>query len=134
MDMNLEEVTKKIGCSRYYILELDANRNEEDCEEYMVDAEDIDPELMDCRVMDYDVVSKDFAVLYVDVTPLYDEPEINKASFVERTHDLVKAIRGVVGDLDLSVTLTIKTDPKRRLFTVAVGDSINIPFTYEEEE
>lgn len=64
--MKLGELMEDLGCEYYYVVELDADIPIDACPEHYVSAYKIDDYMRDMTVLNYDHVSKRFAVVYLD--------------------------------------------------------------------
>ena len=64
--MKLGELMEDLGCEYYYVVELDADIPIDACPEHYVSANKIDDYIRDMIVLNYDHVSKRFAVVYLD--------------------------------------------------------------------
>ena len=64
--MKLGELMEDLGCEYYYVVELDADMPIDACPEHYVSADKIDDYIRDMTVLNYDHVSKRFAVVYLD--------------------------------------------------------------------
>ncbi len=129
MNQTLRDVMKELECNFYYIVELDVNLDAEDCAEYYTSAEDIDPELMDCEVINYEYVSKDFAVVYLNVET-YDDTDDVEDLMVE---DLINSVREIAVAMEEPLEMTIKTYPELKMFSINI-EGVPVYFPYDEED
>lgn len=126
MNNTLREVMEELECKFYYIVELDANLDLEDCPEYYTSAEDIDPELLDLEVLDYEHVSRDFAVIYLNIT---NNDEIEDLI----VGNLIDSIREVAVAMEEPLEMTIKTYPELRIFSMNI-EGFPVYFPYDKED
>ena len=129
MNQTLRDVMKELECNFYYIVELDVNLDAEDCAEYYISAEDIDPELLDCEVVSYEYVSRDFAVIYLNVET-YDDADDVEDLMVE---DLINSVREIAVAMEEPLEMTIKTYPELKMFSINI-EGIPVYFPYDEED
>ena len=129
MNQTLRDVMKELECNFYYIVELDVNLDAEDCAEYYTSAEDIDPELMDCEVINYEYVSRDFAVIYLNVET-YDDADDVEDLMVE---DLINSVREIAVAMEEPLEMTIKTYPELKMFSINI-EGVPVYFPYDEED
>lgn len=130
MNNTLREVMEELECKFYYIVELDANLDLEDCPEYYTSAEDIDPELMDCEVVNYEYVSKDFAVVYLNVETYDDADDVEDFLIVDNFIDSVREVAVAMAE---PLEMTIKTYPEAKIFSINIED-VSMYFPYDDEE
>lgn len=125
--MKLGELMEDLGCKYYYVVELDANLDLEDCPEYYTSAEDIDPELLDLEVLNYEYVSRDFAVIYLNIT---NKDEIEDFLIVD---NLIDSVREIAIAMEEPLEMTIKTYPELKMFSMNV-EGFSVYFPYDKED
>lgn len=125
--MKLGELMEDLGCKYYYVVELDANLDIEDCPEYYTSAEDIDPELLDLDVLDYEHISRDFAVIYLNIT---NKDEIKDLLIVD---NLIDSVREIAIAIEEPLEMTIKTYPESKMFSMNVK-GFPVYFPYDKED
>lgn len=145
--MKLIDTMKELGCDYYYIIELCDDEDIDDCLEYYTAADDVNEDLFDCEVLDYDHISKEFAVIYLNTDSLneeeecdgdcencpYNEEDVDDYIFQKNVDLLIEAFRNLVEDLDDPVSIAFASDPDAEVFAVNVGNrTVIIP--YEDEE
>lgn len=130
MNQTLREVMEELECKFYYIVELDVYLDVDDCSEYYTSAEDIDPELMDCEVVNYEYVSKDFAVVYLNVETYDDADDVEDFLIVD---NFVDSVREVAVAMAEPLEMTIKTYPEAKIFSINIED-VSMYFPYDDEE
>ena len=122
----LSEVLEELKCENYYIVELDGNTKDiDDCLEYYTSADEIDPDLYEADVVDYDLVSHDFAAIYLDVTDLNETvddmfEEIDRYCCKNDVKIFIDSIRNIHGWVEKPTKITIKLDPDEDVFTVEI--------------
>lgn len=126
MNNTLREVMEELECKFYYIVELDANLDLEDCPEYYTSAEDIDPELLDLEVLNYEYVSRDFAVIYLNIT---NNDEIEDLI----VDNLIDSVREIAVAMEEPLEMTIKTYPELKMFSMNI-EGFPIYFPYDKED
>lgn len=126
MNKTLREVMEELECEFYYIVELDANLDVKDCPEYYTSAEDIDPELLDIEVLDYDHVSRDFAVVYLNTTNNDDVGDL-------MVSNLIDSVREIAVAMEEPLEMTIKTYPELKMFSINI-EGVPMYFPYDEED
>lgn len=127
MNQTLRDVMKELGCEFYYIVELDVNLDPEDCPEYYTSAEDIDPALLDCNVTSYEYVSRDFAVIYLDVEMCADDVEDLMVN------NLIDSVREIAVAMEEPLEMIIKTYPELKMFSINI-EGVPVYFPYDEED
>lgn len=126
MNKTLREVMEELECRFYYIVELDANLDVKDCPEYYTSTEDINPELLDLEVLDYDHVSRDFAVVYLNTTNNDDVGDL-------MVSNLIDSVREIAVAMEEPLEMTIKTYPELKMFSINI-EGVPMYFPYDEED
>lgn len=126
MNKTFREVMEELECRFYYIVELDANLDVKDCPEYYTSAEDIDPELLDLEILDYDHVSRDFAVVYLNTTNNDDVGDL-------MVSNLIDSVREIAVAMEEPLEMTIKTYPELKMFSINI-EGVPMYFPYDEED
>lgn len=127
MNQTLRDVMKELECNFYYIVELNVNLDAEDCPEYYTSAEDIDPALLDCDVISYEYVSRDFAVIYLNAEMYADDV---KDLMVD---NLIDSVREIAVAMKEPLEMTIKTYPELKMFSINI-EGVPVYFPYDEED
>lgn len=131
--MKLIDTMKELGCDNYYIVELASDMEIDDCIEYYVAADDVDEVLYGCEVIDVDHISKEFAVIYLDIDSLYEEEEEDDdESFKDDVDTMIEAFRRLAKGCEDPVTMSFASDPELGIFVINTAGR-NALFKFDEE-
>jgi len=135
--MKLIDTMKELGCDNYYIVELASDMEIDDCIEYYTAADDVDEVLYGCDVIDVDHVSKEFAVIYLDIDSLYEEEEEleeedDDESFKEDVDAMIEAFRRLAKGCEDPITMSFASDPELGIFVINTAGR-NVLFKFDEE-
>ena len=107
--MKLVDFMSEFKHKSYYIVELSEKGN---CAEYYVKADEVDSKLLMCEIMNYDLVSDDFAVIYLNIDTMS-----NTSDFFNAVTDLIDSM----GDIE---SINIRKLPDEEKYEVTFGSSI----------
>lgn len=110
--MKLVDFIGKFEHKSYYVVELSKSGSIDKCPEYYTKVNEIDAKLLMCDVMNYDLVSDDFAVVYLDIDTVSDTSD-----FINAVTDLVDSM----GDIE---SINIRKLPDEEKYEVTFGKSV----------
>lgn len=112
--MKLIDLMNELKCTNYYLVELRDDVDIDECDEYFTPAIDVDAALYGCEVIDHDEISKDFAVIYLDMDSLNKDIDADVNVFVDSLRDLLS-------NFDTPISMVIQSSPQKNNFTIAVN-------------
>lgn len=107
--MKLVDFMGEFKHKNYYIVELSKS---DECSEYYTKVDEVDAKLLMCDVINYDLVSDDFAVVYLDIDTVSD------------TSDFINAVADLVDSMGNIESINIRKLPDEEKYEVTFGKSV----------